>query len=261
MNGPVLPEMENPDQRPPATIGDNNPPEPIAYDVAEHARLDGITNDFILASDLWNNTALDNRLASQLADQITGLREHLRRVNDQRIRDKKPHDDLSAAVQAAYRPMLDRLDAAIAKMKGHLGKYITEREREVEAERARKAEAARRAQEEARLAAMEADRSIDAQVEAAAAAERAKLAQAEAARAARQTASVQSASGAGRTFSQRTRRRVEITNIRHVFMHYQDRPEVRETLERLANSEVNSKGFPADGKIPGTEIHIVKTTA
>ena len=251
-NEPTLPgdPLEIRDEAP-APIGHNLPPayDEQAFEVMA-TRIDG----FLSASDAWLETNIANdQMAERLNDQITGLRKLFKEVDAQRVSEKKPHDEQAASVQGAYKPQLDRIKAAADRLKPKLDAFAREKQRKID-------EAARIEREKAAAAAAEAQRiadeaaasnSIDAQVEAEAAQKEAAEAQKIADKASKQRAQVGSSSGGGRAHSVRKTKRAEISNIRHLFMFYQEHPKVVEVLQSLANAHVRAADF--DGKdLPGT---------
>ncbi len=251
MNAPTLPtETTEPGPNPNTGIGGNNPPP---FDAGEVAELTSTADEFLKACDIWRKTDVTSEeLAGQLTDQVAGLRANKKAVDEARKAAKKPHDDASKAVQAAFSPIITRYDRALKVMLEKMSAWLEKKRIEEEARKRQEREEAAAAEAEARRLAMDAEASgnIDDEI----AAEEAAKAAEKQAKAAEKPAQVQarSASGAGRTVSTRTRNVVTITNVRHLFMHYQDRPEVHDVLLRLAAAEANAKGF--DGDIPGTEI-------
>lgn len=77
---------------------------------------------------------------------LDGLLDDIRRArkdaDSKRASEKKPHDDAGKRVQANWKPLLDRCDAAMAALKDHLTPYRLAKQAEKEAE-------ARKASEEA----------------------------------------------------------------------------------------------------------------
>jgi transcription initiation factor IIE alpha subunit len=258
---PTLPgtEDEAPGPNPNTGIGGNMGP---AYDPIEHQALKTNMDAFVKVSDQWAKVDINSdALASQLGDQINGLRKLLKRIEETRVKNKKPYDDRAKEVQEAYRGIMIPLEKALENLKPKLEKFAADKRQKAEAEKAEKEAQAQRAAEQARTKEMDAQNSgsIMGQVEA----ENAKKeAEAQAKEAAKPIdTSIKSATGAGRTISERTRRTVEIDNIKHLFMHYKDHDLVRETLLRLAVNEANSATFKDGDKIPGTTIGISKTLA
>lgn len=251
MTDPTLPGMDNdPGPNPDTGIGGNKPP---AYDLDARDALAKRTDAFLKASDLWTEAEVTETNAPRLADQISGLRKLKKDIESQRVKDKKPHDDAGAAVQSAYLPLIQRAEKSIKVLTEKMNKHLDAVNAAAEEERRKREAAARAAEQEARLKAAEAENSgnVSDQVAAEEAAKEAAKAEKDANR--KIETGVRSATGAGRTVSQRTRNVVDVKNIRVLFLHYQDRPEVLDLLTRLATVEANAKGF-GDGKIPGTII-------
>lgn len=238
-----------------AVTGHNNPP---AYDFDILEKFAETTDEFLRVTKKWLSLEQieTEEHASQITDQIDGLRGLYKKVDTARADAKKPHDEAGKAVQAAFKPLLDKLTKAADVLKPKLAAYASKKMR-IEAEAKRKAEeAAKRAADEAaeraRLAELEGD--IGARVEAEEAQKAAEKAQKDAAR--KVDTGIKSASGAGRTMSLRKVKDVEITNINVLFMHYRNHPDVLDVLRRLATAEVRSKDY--DGSIPRTCINIIE---
>lgn len=256
---PTLPHAEDcVGPNPNTGIGGNNPPEPLPYDVGAFNEAEATADSFVSASDIWLKTDVTTEaLAGQLADQITGLRTVYRAIEAERAAARKVHSDRADAVQAAYLPLLERLTASADRLKNHLADYAAKKAKAAEAERQRKAEEARLAQEEAAKKAAEVAKteSIDAQIEAEKAAkEAAKMTKAAAKPA---DTSIKSATGAGRTLSQRTIRTATVKNPKALFLHVMNEPEIADALQRVANRIVRAKGF--SGELPGCDV-ITETT-
>lgn len=236
-----------------AAIGGNNPPP---YDPDLLAELKAKTDEFVGASNDWLKIEKieSEEHAGQITDQIDGLRGLYKKVDEARKAEKKPHDDAGKAVQAAFKPLMDKLETAANKLKPKLAAYA-EAKAAKEAEERAKAEAeAKAAAEAAEKAAQEAEAAgdIGAQVDAETARKEAEKAAKDASKPA--SKGVKSGSGAGRTMSLRTHKEVEITNIRILFMHFQDHPDVAETLRRLAAAEVRSKDYDPANPVPGINV-------
>lgn len=237
----------------PPPKGHNNPP-PFDPDVlADLARR---TDEFMAASTSIRQKAVpiqSEEHAALLTDHIGGLRGLTKQVDEARKAAKKPHDDAGKAVQEAFMPLLDRIKRALDFMLAEQTAWLNKKAAE---ERARKAEEERRAAEaraEAERLAREAAASgdFDAEARAAAAQEEAEKLAKQAAKAV--TVNQGSATGAARTVGLVKVREAKITNINLLFLHYRDRPEVAETLLRLANADIRAKDVD-DNLIPGIEI-------
>jgi hypothetical protein len=259
MTDPTLPGLDEDDAPPPA--GHNNPPP---YDEAALEKTKSTVDKFLAAADVWRKTEITSeKMAGQLGDMITGLRELGAQVEAERKAAKKPHDDAGKAVQAVYVPMTDRVDRALDTCLKRLKVYVDKRKAEDEAKRQKEIAEAAEAERLAKLAAMDAAQTGSVEDEARAA-EQAKEAEAKAKAAAKPVSGgVKSASGGGRTVAERSRMTVEIDRKRlsSLFLHYQHDHEVFEVLQKLANREANSAAFPKDGSGNIPACTITKTTS
>lgn len=133
------------------TIGHNQPPPVDAFTLH-------IEDLFVLVSDTTagGQVATDEQEAA-LDSLMDDLRKARKDADAQRAIEKKPHDDAAKAVQAAWKPLLDKCDAGVDHIKRLLTPYR-------EAKQRAKNEAARKAREEAEAkakAAQEALRNSD----------------------------------------------------------------------------------------------------
>lgn len=243
-----------------AVIGDNSPPP---YDLSEVAEFETNVEEFMRVSQQW--LSLDKveteEHASQMTDQISGLRGLYKKIDTARKAAKKPHDDAGKAVQSAFTPMLTKIQKAADALKPKLAVYASAKA-EAEAKIKAEAEEAARKEAEAAQAALEkaqASNDIAATVDAEAQAKAAEEAQKAAAKPAK--SNIKSASGGGRTMSIRKTKTVEITNINVLFMHYRDHPDVHATLSRLATADVRASGYDEGTAIPGIDVKITETIA
>jgi hypothetical protein len=128
-------------------IGHNQPP---AYDAfALH-----IEDLFRKVSDTTEAGAIaTDEQETHLAELLDNARQTKRDADAERAAEKRPHDEAAKAVQAKWKPLLDRCDAAVDEIKGILTPYR-------EAKQRAKDKAARKAREEAaaKLAAAQAER-------------------------------------------------------------------------------------------------------
>ncbi|MCB1341403.1 MAG: hypothetical protein KDK24_10130 [Pseudooceanicola sp.] len=255
MNKPVLPNDTQPAEEALPPAGHNNPPP---YDLEAFAALTKTADDFLKGADIWRKTDIASEaMAEQLSDMIAGLRKNAKAVEDARVAAKKPHDDASDAVQAAFKPLAERYKRALEVMLAKAKVWVDKKKAE-EAERKRKAqEEADALAAAAKLKEMETAQSgnIDAQLEAERAAKEAEKAQKAASKDVK--VGIGSASGAGRTISSRSRKVCTLTAIGAAFLHYRNDPKVAEMLTSLANAEANAKGF--EGDIPGFDIKTVES--
>lgn len=240
-----------------AGIGHNAPPVYRAEIVEAHAAK---AADFLDAGGAWldNGEISDEAQAGKLNDFIAGIKAVRKTVDADRKSDKGPHDEAGKQVQAAYTPILEKLDLAIRKvtplMSGWLQREQDRQRREAEEKRRQAEEAARKAAEMAAKA--EARNDISGESEAEQAAKDAARMAKEADRAAKATAKASSATGAGRAMSMRATWRATITNQRVAYMTFADHPEVAATLVRLAEARARSRDFdPTKDKIAGFDIH------
>lgn len=245
----------------PAPMGHNQPP---AFDPNVLASRQVTAEEFLEVTKMWQSVEKieSETQAEQLNDQITGLRKLWKKVDADRKAAKKPHDDAGREVQTAFNPLLKKLAAAADALKSKLSEFAAEKQRrEDEAREQAQQDAEAKQAEAARLVAeAAASGDISAQVDAE---EAQKAAEKQAKAAAKRAVSgIKSASGGGRTMSVRTIREVEVTNVRLLFMHYQNHPDVAEVLRRIATADVRAKGFdPEETKIPGITITERKSVA
>lgn len=129
------------------TIGHNSPPpfEALSLQIEEL---------FALVSD---STAGGQVSTDEQEAALDGLLDDFRKVRKEadaaRVEEKRPHDDAAKAVQAKWKPVLDRCDAAANEIKRLLTPYRT-------AKQAAKDEAARKAREEAEQRQREAEAAL-----------------------------------------------------------------------------------------------------
>jgi hypothetical protein len=226
-----------------AGLGHNNPPP---FDPEKLAAADARVKEWMDAAGDWLDLGeiRSEDQAARLTDMIDGARKVFKAVDEERKEAKKPHDEAGKAVQAAYTPLLDRLERTVAKLKPLMAKWLTKKEAEAEAERARmEAEAKRLAEEAERLAAEAAARNdINAEIEAE---EAAKAAARMAKEAARETGvNAKSATGGARTVSLREQRFAVLDNPFKAFAHFQKHPDMIALLERLATAELRASKDP-----------------
>lgn len=117
-------------------IGGNSPPPHEAFGL----HIEGL---FALAS---GSLAAGPVASDEQEADLDGLMDELRKArkdaDEQRAEEKRPHDDAAKAVQARWKPLLDRCDAGVSAIKAALTPYREARQRA-------KDEAARIAREEA----------------------------------------------------------------------------------------------------------------
>jgi hypothetical protein len=175
-----------------------------------------------------------------------GLLEVGKRLDALRVEEKRPFDDGAKAVQAKFKPHLDRGDRARAVLNKPRADYKAKREAERKAA-AEKAAAEARAIEEAQRKAEEAARAGDL-----AAAERA--AELEADLAAADDAAKRMAKAAKGPTGLRTVYRAELVDPKAAFNHYwkTERQAFTDLIQSLADRDVRA---PATRYVPGFKIH------
>lgn len=229
--------MTEPNPR--AIPGDNKPPPVVAMSL----HIDDL---FALVSGSTASPITTDEQEAALADLLADVRQAGNDAEEQRKAEKKPHDDAAKAVQAAWKPVLDKCDAAAAAIKNALTPYREARQRA-------KDEAALKAREEAaaaQKAAQEALKSSDDLEERFAAEEQLK-------RASKLTAA------ANRIDREATGLRpyweAEITDQRAALNHYVKtrRSEFEDLIQRLANEDARG----SRGTVPGVVFHERKRAA
>lgn len=245
-----------------AEIGHNGGPPIIDPEVlADHTET---VRKFADAVKKWiaNGKITDEGTAEKLTDFIAGARTSLKTINDARTKAKKPFLDCGKEVDATFKTLTEALTKAAILVKPLLEDYM-EIKRVRLAEEA--AEATRNAEEEARggaLLAAEAEAQDDV-LKMAKAEETTKAAEKSAKAAEKAKAApvnVKSATGGGRTMSERTQRSAKITNINVLFLHYRENPKVVALLEQLATADIRAKDVD-ESKIPGIEIVTKRSVA
>lgn len=244
-----------------AGMGHNRPP---AYDPEKHGELSARVEAFMkVSNDIKASGPLQSdEKAEKLADHIAGLRGLKKRVEETRKAEKAPHDQAGKEVLAAFTPLEERLDRAIKGMLAMSAEWLDRKRAEAEAEKRRKeaeAEAKRKEAEEAAKAAA-ASGNIDAEIEAERLAKEAAAAEKAAAKDVK--VGIGSASGGGRTISERTVRKAEIQNINALFVRYRAHPKLIECLQSLADADVRAKEITeANAAIFGVRIVEKKVAA
>lgn len=220
-------------------IGGNNPP---AFD----AMSIHIEDLFSLVSDSLTGSVETDEQEAALDDLLDDFRKARKLADTERAAEKKPHDEAGKAVQAKWKPLLDRCDMAVDEIKRLLTPYRTAKQKA-------KDDAARQAREEAEAqqrAAQEALRQSE-DLEDRFAAE-AQLKQAE-----KLTAQAnridRSATGL------RTHWEAEITDPHAAVKHYLNRSPERfiALAQQLADEDARGARAP----VPGVVFHEIKKAA
>lgn len=222
------------------TVGHNNPPayEAVSLHIEDlFSLVSGCTATGEIKTD-DQEAALDG-----LMDD---LREARKLADAERAAEKKPHDDAAKAVQARWKPLIDRCDAGLNEIKNILTPY---RSAKLEA----KNEAVRKAREEAEAKQREAQAALrqSDDLETRFAAEE-QLKQAQKLVAVSNKAD-RSATGL------RTYWEAEITDRREALNHYIKRSPERfaELIQQLADEDARG----ARGTVPGVVFHERKRAA
>jgi len=229
----------------PADLGHNNPPEPIEA-LKEKLAL------YKEGAEAFGPVTEAN--AQEYRDHIGYGVKLAKEIDGQRETEKKPHLEAGRAVDAAYKPLLETVEATQKKLKAPLQSFIVEREKEAKRIADEKAKALREAEEAARKAAEEPEEdpflaATAPVIDVKAAHVEAKIAEGQLLAASR----VSSAAGGFAATSLKTKRSAKVTDWSALAAHYLARGEVRAVLEQLANSDIrHSKG--AEITIPGVEI-------
>lgn len=223
----------------------NNPPEPIDA-LKEKLAL------YKAGAEAFGPVTEDN--AQEYRDHIGYGVRLAKEIDGQRESEKKPHLDAGRQVDAAYKPLLETVEATQKKLKAPLQSFIVEREREAR----RIADEARLKLEEAeRLAAQQQDEPEDdpflaataPAVDVGAAAAEAKLADLQVSAASR----VSSAAGGFSATSLKTKRSAKVTDWSALAQHYIANGSLRACLQTLADADIrHAKG--AEIAIPGVAI-------
>jgi hypothetical protein len=243
MNAPLNPR---------AVMGDNNPPEPTSHeaftvhieDLFSEARnfLDGVSI----------STDCEADAISALLDQI---RTAAKDADKARAAEKKPHDDAAKAVQARWKPLLDRCDTAVQVCKDALAPFLKAKEAaRLEAARLAREEAERqRAAAEAAIRAAQAN-DLASREQAEALAIAAKRADAAATRVENSRAQ---ATGGARATTLRTSYKAEVTDYRELMRHiWTVAPEaLHAAAQAFADAEVRS----GKRQLPGVIVHEIQT--
>ena len=220
-------------------------------------------NDFAASMGHWLDLGVieSEEDASRLNDFLTGARKLFKEIDEARVAAKKPHDDNSKAVQAAFTPLLDLLTKTAEKGKPLLTAWAQKQQAILRAQQERDQAEARRKAEEAKLAALQAAQRNDVvgEVHAEALAKEAETARKAAEKPV--NAKVASATGGGRTMAMRSIANVKLTNINLLFMQFRDAPEVAEVLLTLARRKVRAASWVKGETLPGGDVYYVETMA
>jgi hypothetical protein len=196
-------------------------------------------------ADLAAVTSVTGETCGHVKDMADDALKLAKEIEETRKMVKQPHLDASTAVDTAYAPLRDSLEAAARAVKKMVETWVIAEKRKAEAE----AEAARKAAEEAAKAQAEEDPFLcDEQL-----IEQANTTAAIANTRALAARQVVSAAGTSKTSSLRTVRFAEVKDAKALVLHYAEHPDVLGAATKLANAAIRAaKGGPC--VIPGVEI-------
>lgn len=235
-------------ENPRAVIGGNMPPEPTPYEKAE-TEIGNLYDE----AKLWLDGAViaTQGQADDIANLLNMLRAAEKKADEARKVEKEPHLEAGRAVDAKFKPLLERAKLATDGCKKALAPWLAK----LEAEKAAKAEAARKEADEKRKAAEDAIRAAQAadlaeREKAEALLKEAKKADAAASRAEKDTAKAGGATG--RAISLRTEYRPVLVNEMAARRHYYEtaHDELLAFLQSLAERDVRA----GKREIPGFNV-------
>lgn len=189
-------------------IGGNEPPAFEAYMMA-------LDDAYSTAQDFLDGSALENDGQADAVGKILSEVKKIKKdANAERIEEKRPHDDAGKAVQAKWKPLLERADTILAAAQKPLTAYLNQKA-------AKQAEEARKAREEAERKAQKAI-AAERQAESMDDLEKARAAQEEADQAARDAKRASKAkahvAGVDRAVGLRTYKVVTVTDHRKALL-------------------------------------------
>jgi hypothetical protein len=229
---------------PAPSAGHNVPPVPIEPDPIEAAAA-RVEQEVASATEWAEQVRVveTDVLAAQLADKLDQLRKLWQKTDAERVAEKTPHDEKAAAVQAKWKPLLEKLricadslkplEAAWLKLKGQ--RLDTERQvlekaaREAQQRADQLAEQAQAGHPQTMIAAKEADEET----------ERARQAVAEVP----QRAQVRGTLG-GRARSLRRSWHAVAIDVDRCYQHFRDHPEVKAVLTQLGDQAARAQAGP-----------------
>ena len=231
----------------PAPIGHNAPP-PFDLFAEEIADLETEANNFLDGSGVSTEAE---------ADAVSALTNRVRRLfkdaDAARAAEKKPHDDAGKAVQARWKPLLDRMERTVTVAKRALTPFLEAKDRAQREEAARLAREA----EEARLAALAAEEQVNPSslVDQARVEEARKDAEIATKAAAKADKARPQATGGERAIGLRSRFTPVLTDAAAALRHYRERqPEaLKEWLTEQAERDVRAGARVVPGFIINEE--------
>lgn len=231
----------------PATIGHNQPPATLPFD-AFSAHIEDL---YAEAKNFLDGEGVNSEgVATAVTTLMDQLRKAAKDADAARAAEKKPHDDAAKAVQAAWKPLLDKAELAVTVCKRALTPWLQAKEAERQAAAAAARAESERKAEEARLAReAAAETDLDARERAEALAKEAAKAEKAANKAERGRA--QTAGGA-KAVSLRTYYSPSVTDFKAALLHYlKVNPQAFMPLVvELANADIQA----GKRQIPGVEV-------
>lgn len=234
-------------------VGGNNPPEPIDPFTAYERDIEDLREE----AKLWlDGTPIENDAqAKDVATLIDKLAKARKAADAARDAEKRPHLEAGRAVDAKYKPLIEKADTAVTVAKSAQRTWMLKVQEEQRAEAARLAAAAReeaaralRAVQDANAAGdLAAREQADTSLDAAAALIR------DAKRADKAKPAVRG-EGATRALGLRTVWVGTVTDSTALLRHLWSIPEHKAALEDLAQSIVNKEVRAGRREMPGVEI-------
>lgn len=206
----------------------------------------------------------DEATAALASDQIAAMRRLKKDTQEAQRGAKKIWADKAAAAAERFDRVIKGLDRGLDKMLDMQGGYMKLKADRLKAEQDRLAKIAaeKRAEAEAAAARAEASGDIMGMADAEAMAKEAKKSEKVAAAVGKATASVGSATGAGRTISLRKEKVATIEQFMVTLLHYKDHPKLREALQTIVAADVRAASFDAaKDSIPGVKVTIEEKAA
>jgi hypothetical protein len=223
-------------------IGANNPPPDAAFGLH-------IDNLFSLLSDtLAGGEVLNDTQEASIDELLDEFRRAGKDADKARAEEKRPHDEAGKAVQAKWKPIIDKADRGASACKDALTPYRTAKQRARD-EAARKAREEAEAQQRAAQEALRKSDDLEARYEAEIQLEAAQKLAAQANRIDRQATGL------------RTHWEAEITDRKAALLHYiAEQPEMFTALiQELADKDARNEATRR--AIPGIVFHERKKAA
>ncbi len=141
---------------PRVAIGNNLPPD-VAVDPFDAFAV-AIDDNLLEANNWADGAAVETQAqADEISFLIDRLRKDAKAADEARAKEKKPHLDASKAVDARWKPLLDKAERGVSALKATLGVHL--RAQEIAKQEA--AKQARLEAEKAAAAAAQAMRAVD----------------------------------------------------------------------------------------------------